>query len=198
MIQKTISFGIIIVAAAIVIVNVWNTYFDKPVSESPETVTTAEKLEEDKSIPGADLSEVKEGELAPDFTLATIDGKSVSLSDYKGQKVILNFWATWCPPCKAEMPHMQKFYEENKDNGIEIVAVNLTNMDEGKPAIEQFVQDYELTFPVPLDEEGDIGMQYQAFTIPTSYVIDTEGKIAKKIIGPMDENMMKSLIDAVN
>ncbi|MGM0845727.1 MAG: peroxiredoxin family protein [Bacillota bacterium] len=196
MIKKILSIGIVILAASIVIVNIWNTYIEKPGDEIPETVTTSENLDEE-SIPGVNLSEVKEGSPAPDFTLSTLNGETVSLSDYKGKKVILNFWATWCPPCKAEMPHMQNFYEENKENGIEIVAVNLTNMDDGKVAIKDFVEDYGLTFPIPLDEEGDIGMQYQAFTIPTSYIIDTEGKIAKKIVGPMDENMMKNLTDEV-
>ena len=197
MIKKVLSAGIVILALAIVLVNIWNTYFDKTPGGEGETTTAEKSLEENESIPGADLSEVKEGKLAPDFTLSTISGEAISLSDYKGKKVILNFWATWCPPCKAEMPHMQKFYEENKENGIEIVAVNLTNMDEGKPAIEEFIEEYGLTFTVPLDENGDKGMQYQAFTIPTSYIIDTEGKIAKKIVGPMDEEMMKGLTDAV-
>ncbi|RST61292.1 TlpA family protein disulfide reductase [Siminovitchia terrae] len=135
--------------------------------------------------------------MAPDFELVTLNGETVKLSDYRGKKVILNFWATWCPPCRAEMPHMQNFYEQNKDNGIEIVAVNLTKMDKGRMEIDKFVKEYGLTFDIPLDEEGDIGMQYQAFTIPTSYIIDTNGKIASKVVGPMDEPTMESLTNEI-
>lgn len=77
------------------------------------------------------------------------------------------------------MPHMQEFYENN-EQGIEVLAVNLINLDNGKAEIKEFVEDYELTFSIPLDEDGVVGMQYQTFTIPTSYIIDTTGVITKK------------------
>jgi len=187
--KNLLSIAIIILAIAIIIVNLTkapNTEADKEMNSTEETQTS-------DSVQEVDLGQVQEGSPAPDFTLSTIDGGTVRLSDFQGKKVILNFWATWCPPCKAEMPHMQNFYEKNKDNGIEIVAVNLTNMDNGKDEIEKFVKEYSLTFPIPLDETGDIGVQYQAFTIPTSYILDTNGVITKKIIGPMDEEMMSNL-----
>nr|WP_203363242.1 redoxin domain-containing protein [Bacillus sp. REN10] len=135
------------------------------------------------------------GEKAPDFTLQTTEGKEVSLSDYKGKKVFLNFWATWCPPCKAEMPHMQKYYEaEAEKNNVEILAVNLTKNDKGKEAVADFAKQYELTFPILLDETGDLGKTYKAFTIPTTYVLNTDGTIHQVITGPMDEEMMKQLV----
>lgn len=190
--KNLLSIAIIILAVAIVFVNLW-----KPTaSEETQKNTSDEEITEMADIPGADLSEVQEGNPAPDFELMTLDGETMKLSDYKGKKLILNFWATWCPPCKAEMPHMQKFYENNSDD-IEIIAVNLTNVDKGQEAINTFVEDYGLTFSIPLDEEGMIGMQYQAFTIPTSYVIDSNGIIQKKIVGPMDENMMKDLTEDI-
>jgi len=136
-------------------------------------------------------------EFAPGFVLSDLTGASVNLSDFKGEIVILNFWATWCPPCREEMPHMQSFYEKNKENDIEILAVNLTNMDDGQQAIEQFVQDYGLTFPVLLDENGDVGTRYEIMTIPTSYILDTEGRIFQKIIGPMNEQMMNDMVNAI-
>ncbi|MEH7439482.1 redoxin domain-containing protein [Neobacillus drentensis] len=189
--KKLLSITIILLAAVIIIINLWNPFQSEKKVIAPENITEDSPTDED--IPGADLSQDLEGNLAPDFTLSTLEGESVKLSDYKGKKVILNFWATWCPPCKAEMPHMQNFYEQNKDNGIEIVAVNLTNLDNGKDAIENFAKDNQLTFSIPLDEKGTIGMQYQAFTIPTSYIIDSTGVITKKIVGPMDESMMANL-----
>lgn len=135
------------------------------------------------------------GELSPDFELTTLEGEKVKLSDYQGKKVILNFWATWCPPCRAEMPHMQNYFEEHAaGNNVEILAVNLTTEDRGIDKVQNFVKEYELTFPIPMDEKGDIGTLYQAVTIPTSYMIDTEGRVQNKIVGPMNETMMKEMI----
>ncbi|RST77125.1 TlpA family protein disulfide reductase [Siminovitchia acidinfaciens] len=194
--KNFLSVAIIILAIAIVAVNLWKPV-EKEASKDKSNTETEEVTSEDENVPGVDLSQVKEGKLAPDFELATLSGETVKLSDYRGKKVILNFWATWCPPCRAEMPHMQSFYEKNKDKGIEIVAVNLTSMDNGKMQIDKFKKEYGLTFDILLDEDGDIGMQYQAFTIPTSYIIDTNGKIAQKIVGPMDEPTMESLTNEI-
>lgn len=136
------------------------------------------------------------GEQAPDFQLTTLDGEVVTLSDYQGQKVLLNFWATWCPPCKAEMPHMQTYFEEQaEDENVVILAVNLTTKDKGLEKIKSFVDEFGLGFAIPMDEEGDVGSTYQAVSIPTSYMIDTEGRIQNKVVGPMDMSMMEQLIE---
>jgi thiol-disulfide isomerase/thioredoxin len=190
--KNLLSIAIIVLAGSIIFVNLW-----KPsIIEGNKDITQEEAVAKE-DIPGVDLSQVQQGKPAPDFELTTLAGETVKLSDYKGKKVILNFWATWCPPCKAEMPHMQNFYEKNKGNDIEIVAVNLTNMDKGKTEIENFVKEYALTFDIPLDVEGTIGAQYQAFSIPTSYIIDSKGIISKKIVGPMDEDMIKTLTNEI-
>ncbi|MBM6618160.1 peroxiredoxin family protein [Bacillus suaedaesalsae] len=141
---------------------------------------------------------VQEGMKAPDFELQTLDGTKIKLSEMEGKKVILNFWATWCPPCKAEMPHMQEFYEGNEGKNLEVLAVNLTTAEKNTDHIGEFISDYKLTFPIPLDITGEVGDTYQAFTIPTSYIIDSEGIIRQKIIGPMDKEMMNELINSVN
>lgn len=137
---------------------------------------------------------LNQGDMAPDFELTTLEGDKVRLSELKGTKVIVNFWATWCPPCKAEMPHMQNYYEEfAEDDNVEILAVNLTSGDR-EINVKKFVQDYGLTFQVPMDVTGAIGEKYQALTIPTSYMIDTTGRIQNKIVGPMDEKMIKDFV----
>jgi peroxiredoxin len=138
---------------------------------------------------------LKEGNKAPDFQLSTLDGTEMKLSDLQGKVVFLNFWATWCPPCKEELPHMQKFYQEKGNNEVEILAVNLTTAERNSNGLEKFVKDYGLTFPVLLDNKGEIGKTYQAYTIPTSYLIDKEGIIRKKLIGPMDVKMMNDLVN---
>lgn len=139
------------------------------------------------------------GETAPNFELETLEGETVKLSDYRGKKVILNFWATWCPPCRAEMPHMQKYYEEQavKDN-VEVLAVNLTTKDHGMEKITSFVSEYELSFPILLDSKGAMGSVYQAVTIPTSYILDTEGRVQSKFVGPMDQATIENLISKIN
>lgn len=136
-------------------------------------------------------------EKAVDFELNTLDGEKIRLSDYEGKKVVLNLWATWCPPCKAEMPHIQRFYEEHGDE-VEVIAVNLTSIDHGKEALQNFIEEYELTFPIPLDETGEVGDIYEAFTIPTSYFIDSEGRIAEKVVGPMDQRMMERIVEKMD
>lgn len=139
-----------------------------------------------------------QGELAPDFELKTLDGETAKLSDYRGKKVILNFWATWCPPCRAEMPHMQDYYEEKaKEDNVEILAVNLTTADHGMEKITSFVSEYELSFPILLDSEGDMGEVYQAVTIPTSYILDTEGRVQSKFVGPMDQATIEELVSKI-
>lgn len=176
---------------------IWAVY-DSKVSN----VAAGKKIKEEQETSQNTEEKVKygiqEGNKAIDFELTSIDGTVMKLSDMEGKKVILNFWATWCPPCKAEMPHMQDFYEEQQEKGVEIIAVNLTSAEKSKNDVEPFVKDYGLTFPILLDIKGSIGGTYQAFTIPTSYVIDTKGFIRKKIIGPMDKNMMNELVNSVD
>lgn len=127
---------------------------------------------------------LKEGNQAPDFKLKTIDGENVQLSEFRGEKVLLNFWATWCPPCRAEMPDMQKFHVEDND-GL-ILAVNLLETEQSLKQVESFLDEYGITFQVLLDENTDVSSLYNAFALPTSYLIDREGIIHTKAIGTIN------------
>lgn len=190
--KSIISAAIILLALSIVIINIYKL---SPSERTKETSTssTEESVVVNENINQDGQLSVQEGSPAPDFELTTLNGNTVKLSDYKGKKVILNFWASWCPPCVAEMPHMQQFYEDNKENDIEIVAVNLTSLDKGMSEIKKFVDENNLSFTIPLDKDGTIGIQYETFSIPTSYIIDSNGMIIKKIVGPMNEAMMEDL-----
>lgn len=131
------------------------------------------------------------GNKAPDFELETLSGEVMSLSSLEGKNVLLNFWASWCPPCKAEMPDMQKFYENNKDD-IVVVGINLTTSEPSIDEVKKFVDDYGLTFPVLLDKKDQVGgKMYQVLSIPTSYFIDSEGIIRNKFVGAMSYETME-------
>lgn len=140
---------------------------------------------------------IDEGNLAPDFELKTLDGSSIRLSSLKGKKVILNFWATWCPPCRSEMPDIEKFYVDQKDKGLEVLAVNLTNAEKNRADVAPFLKNFGITFPVVLDEKGSVGELYNINPIPASFVIDTQGVIRKKLVGPMTYDSMKAMVGAI-
>lgn len=163
----------------------------------------------EKSALGKDMEELetglKKGDIPPDFTLTSLDGEDITLSDLRGKKVVLNFWATWCPPCKAEMPHMQSFYDEYaKEKNVEIIAVNLTSAERDVTAdakvdtVMTFRDSFELTFPILLDPDNDAGLDYQIITIPTTYFIDSNGYIQRAIRGPMDVDMLNDYVDALD
>jgi peroxiredoxin len=141
---------------------------------------------------------IQKGSMALDFELENVDGKKVKLSNYKGEKVILNFWATWCPPCKSEMPYIENFYKENKDKNVVVLAVNLTNLEKNKNNIQQFINEHHLTFPVLLDSNGTVANLYQNITIPTTFIIDTTGIIDQKIVGPMSKGILEAELSKTN
>lgn len=110
---------------------------------------------------------------------------------------MLNFWASWCGPCKAEMPHMEAYYKKYKESdNVEIIAVNMMAQERnGVKGVQDFIDDYGLTFPIPIDEDGEVMKAYKVLTIPTTYLIGTDGKVAQKFVGPMDEKTIKNLVD---
>ncbi len=126
---------------------------------------------------------------APDFKLTTLTGETVKLSDYRGKKVFINFWATWCPPCKEEMPHIQQYYEKSAKDDVVILAINEDSKG-NRDAIQQFVNEYSLSFPILLDETGDVSITYEILTLPTSMIINEEGVVVEQIIGPVTEEML--------
>ncbi|WP_404333015.1 redoxin domain-containing protein [Mesobacillus maritimus] len=126
---------------------------------------------------------------APNFTLSTLKGKEVKLSDFKGRKVMINFWATWCPPCKAEMPAMQQLYD-HANGYMDILAINI----DPKNDVSGFVRENQLTFPILLDESGKVNEDYSIISIPTTFLINEEGMIEKKHIGAMTLEQMEEFI----
>jgi len=137
------------------------------------------------------------GFTAPDFTLKTPQGEAYTLSKLKGQAVLVNLWATWCPPCRAEMPSIEKIYLEYKDKGFVVLALNMTYQDDPL-AVVPFLQDHGLTFPVLLDETGETAFAYQLRSLPSSYFINRNGTVSEVVIGgPMSEALLRARIEKI-
>jgi peroxiredoxin len=114
------------------------------------------------------------GKPAPDFQLPNLEGQPISLSDFRGKPVLLNFWATWCGPCVFEMPFIQSIFEESSDTGLVILAVNI---GEAPPTVRDFIQSGNFSFPVLLDTSQDVALEYNVRGIPTTFLIDKDGII---------------------
>ena len=141
---------------------------------------------------GFDYS-IEEGQSAPNINLQTTTGEYARLSDYRGRKVVVNFWASWCPPCQEEMQAFENFFSLNKQKAS-LLSVNMTNAERTINDVRTFLQKSQLTFPVLLDVQGKTGEAYQILTLPTSIFIDSDGIIRKKWIGPLDEKTMDSIL----
>ncbi len=118
---------------------------------------------------------------APDFVSENLRGGNTGLADYKGKIVLLNFWATWCMPCRAEMPGMEKLWQKYKEQGFVVVAVS--NDEGSKKRVETFSKLLDLSFPILLDPEGEVNDLYKVSSMPTSFLIDGNGKIISRIVG---------------
>ena len=131
------------------------------------------------------LALIKFGEKikAPNFIIKELNGNTVSLEDYRGKIVFLNFWATWCPPCRAEMPSMEKLHIQFKNEDFAILAIDL---QENAGKVKAFKQQYELSFPILLDSDGSVSAAYGVMSIPTTYLVDRNGYLLGGALGPRD------------
>lgn len=133
----------------------------------------------------------REGSTAPDFTLTALDGSKVSLSDYRGRPVMVNFWGSWCEPCAREMPAIQRQYEKWKDKGLVVLGLNL---DESNVTVQSFVQQTNVTFPILLDKELLMRDRYAVRYYPTTFFIDPSGKIVKIAVMEMDDAFIEQTV----
>ena len=132
------------------------------------------------------------GHPAPDFELKSPDGDLIRLSDYQGQPVVVNFWATWCGPCRAEFPEFQEAAVDNADSLV-IIGVNSTSVDQAAN-IAPFLEEFGITFPIALDEEGAVVDSYRVLGLPTTVFIDSDGIINEVFTGPLNKAYIESKI----
>lgn len=150
----------------------------------------------DEPVEITDEEGIELGNIAPDFELETLEGDTVKLSDYRGEKVIVNFWATWCPPCRDEIPDFKELYEKED---VEILALNMGETKDKLEMVEEFVYDeFEMDFPVLKEESGDLMDEYNVFAFPTSYMINPDGHIQYVRPGAMDYDEMKEQLDKMD
>ena len=122
--------------------------------------------------------------LAPDFAVPDLSGQAVRLSALRGKVVLLNLWTTWCPPCREEMPSMQRLYERLRDRDFQLLAVSQD--EDGKQVVEPFVKEMRLSFPVLVDPDHQVGDRYGVWGYPETFVIDRTGHVVEREIGPRD------------
>jgi peroxiredoxin len=134
------------------------------------------------------------GAAAPDFSLEDVSGRTVKLSDLRGKPVFVNFWASWCWPCREELPDIQRLFEA-KQGAVNIITVNLTSTEVSADEVRRFVKDSGFTMPVLLDTGGEVGEEYQIRSLPLSLYLDDKGIIRKKINGVMTAEMLENFVD---
>jgi len=163
------------------------------------TPTWAQSKVNFKAIPI--LQPMKDAAPTPDFTLTDPDGKKISLKDFRGKTLFLNFWATWCEPCREEMPAMEKLYQEHKNNNFVVLAVNVKDRKQEALA---FVKELKLTYPIAFDPNAEVASLYGAWGLPTTYLIGPKGEGLARGWGPAEwyspaaRNLFKELLEEKN
>ncbi len=170
---RRVSLGLLAVVLAVILVIQGCTASSQSITSDGQEATTGLNV----------------GERAPDFTLVDLEGNQVSLSDFRGKTVFVNFWATWCPPCRAEMPEIEAVYQEYKDRGVVVIGVDIL---EPEDVVRQFVEQGGYSWTFVLDTSGEVAGNYEIAAIPTSLFIDREGIIQAVKIGAMTKRAMEN------
>jgi thiol-disulfide isomerase/thioredoxin len=177
-------FAMLLIGAGLVLIGVMLFVF---LNDAP-AATSSSSSQDFSTIP------VKVNFAAPDLTLTNLSGKPVALKDYLGSVVLVNLWATWCPPCKEEMPTLQAFYEKYKTNGFALIAID---QEETLDVVTPFVKEFGLTFPVWLDEKYLAERKFKTSNLPSSYVIDRNGTVRLMWIGAISAKNLEKYVPAI-
>jgi thiol-disulfide isomerase/thioredoxin len=187
---RSVVLPVLVVAA--IVAGVW--YLQRSRSSGSVKGAGIIALEPSRNHSGKPPS-AEQGRAAPDFRLSTLDGRSVRLSDLQGKTVLVNFWATWCAPCRDEMPNIVQAYQQYHDRGFEVVAVD---EQESPDIVRKWVDDFGMSFPVALDTSGSVGQTFRAGkAFPTSVWIDADGLVTDVHYGPMSAKFLNDKLGAL-
>lgn len=186
---KILISGLIVFIFGYIIIDFVSDYKSE-VNTIEEAVRITNKNKEASEAPGVNI-----GDLAYDFELVDMDNNLVKLSDFRGQKVLLNFWASWCPPCRIEAPHLKKLHEDNEQD-IVVLGVNVTTAESDIENVKEFIDEFDLTF-VNLYESNNISFVYNVYSMPTSYFIDSDGIIRDIAVGAVNEEIVKDVFSTM-
>lgn len=145
-------------------------------------------------LPGLPADVPTQGAVAPDFTLETIDGETVSLSDYRGQPVVINFWATWCTPCREEMPLLQESYEAHREDGLVVLGVNVRESPE---EVVRFLRQVGVDFPALLDPDLVVVERYRVTSLPITFFIGRDGELKTLVVGGMSKTVLDERLEKI-
>jgi peroxiredoxin len=148
-------------------------------------------------IAAATLRAQSPGDTAPAFSLKTLDGSPASLSDYTGHPVLINFWASWCKPCRGEMPFIIAAYRTHQQAGLEVLAIDLTDQEGSNKDIRKFQDEFQMPFPVLLDEKGKARKLYRLRGVPTSVFVGSDGVIRSVNPGPISEAVLRERLSEI-
>ena len=196
-------FVVPVVAIALIALAIW--YLDSgrnlPLIDdnSEESLTFDEDLETSDgrtlTLGANNGPQAEMGKEAPGFTLLDLEGRAVNLSDFAGKTVLINFWASWCVPCRTEMPDLENAYRDrNASEGLVVLGINL---QEARPAAKDFAEKYDLTFPVLLDSSGSVAKAYRLSGLPESWVVDPEGTLIQRKIGAFTKSELILMLDEI-
>ncbi len=173
--------GPTIIIILLIVICIGLTYFY--LSYRKEKIQRERKVDSERLYSSLGIQRIDPPEEAETFTLKTLKGGMASLEDYRGKLIFLNFWATWCPPCRAEMPSMQRLWEEFKEEDFVILAINI---QEEIKLVSSFMNERGLSFPVLLDEKGEVARSYGISGIPATFFLNPDGEIIGKAVGARD------------
>jgi cytochrome c biogenesis protein CcmG/thiol:disulfide interchange protein DsbE len=146
------------------------------------------------AVTGGAIPSPREGFAAPDVDLELLDGARVRLSDLRGQVVVLNVWASWCPPCRAEMPALQALHEQRAGQGVVVLGLDSTVQD-SEQAARNFAVEYGLTFPIALDRDGEATRLYKVRALPSTFFVDRQGIIRRVVVGgPLNPSVLETTV----